>query len=127
MAKATPAKLQPWIEAQRRHHLSDVQVQMARELGLNPQKFGKLDNHRQEPWKAPLPQFIEQLYYKRFKRPAPLAKAAHAVSTPLVSKDLTAAQRSAQIKDSSYPCIDTTTGSTCQKPRGQLVTMWQRD
>ena len=56
------AKLQPGVEAQRRHHLSDVQVQMARELGLNPKKFGKLYNHRQEPWKAPLPQFIEHLY-----------------------------------------------------------------
>jgi len=24
---------------------------MARELGLNPKKFGKLANYRQEPWK----------------------------------------------------------------------------
>jgi hypothetical protein len=35
---------------------------MARELGLNPAKLGKLDNADQEPWKAPLPQFIEHLY-----------------------------------------------------------------
>jgi hypothetical protein len=39
---------------------------MARELGLNPGKLGKISNHRQEPWKAPLPQFIEHLYLKRF-------------------------------------------------------------
>jgi len=39
---------------------------MARELGLNPKKFGGLANHRQEPWKLPLPQFIEQIYLKRF-------------------------------------------------------------
>lgn len=51
--------------AQGRHHLSDKQVQMARELGLNPDKLGKTDNHRQEPWKAPLPQFIEDIYFKR--------------------------------------------------------------
>lgn len=44
---------------------------MARELGLNPTKLGKVDNHRQEPWKAPLPQFIEHLYRKRFGREAP--------------------------------------------------------
>jgi len=44
---------------------------MARELGLNPRKFGKLANHRQEPWKAPLPQFIEHLYLKRFGRDMP--------------------------------------------------------
>ena len=57
--------------AQKRHRLSDKQVQMARELGLNPDKLGKIDNHRQEPWKAPLPQFIEHIYFKRFKREEP--------------------------------------------------------
>jgi len=35
--------------AQKRHRLSDKQVQMARELGLNPDKLGKIDNHKQEP------------------------------------------------------------------------------
>jgi len=100
MAKATSAKLQPWVEAQRRHHLTDVQVQMARELGMNPKKFGKLDNHRQEPWKAPLPQFIEHLYYKRFKRSAPLPTATQAVSTPPVPKKrVTERQPSAQTTD----------------------------
>jgi hypothetical protein len=44
---------------------------MARELGLNPRKLGKLANHRQEPWKAPLSQFIEHLYVKRFGRERP--------------------------------------------------------
>jgi hypothetical protein len=44
---------------------------MARELGMNPKKLGKLDNHRQEPWKVPLPEFIERLYVKRFGRERP--------------------------------------------------------
>jgi hypothetical protein len=44
---------------------------MARELGLNPKKLGKLDSHRQQPWKAPLPEFIEDLYLKRFGRSRP--------------------------------------------------------
>lgn len=57
--------------AQKRHRLSDKQVQMARELGLNPDKLEKIDNHKQEPWKAPLPQFIEHIYFKRFKREEP--------------------------------------------------------
>ena len=57
--------------AQKRHRLSDKQVQMARELGLNPDKLGKIDNHKQEPWKTPLPQFIEHIYFKRFKREEP--------------------------------------------------------
>lgn len=63
----TKAILEKWMVAQKRHRLSDKQVQMARELGLNPDKLGKIDNHKQEPWKAPLPQFIEHIYFKRFK------------------------------------------------------------
>ena len=55
-----PQKLRPWIEARRRFHLSHAHVQMARELGMNPRKLGKLDNHKQERWKLPLPLFIEE-------------------------------------------------------------------
>lgn len=60
-----------WIEARKRFHLTDTQIQMARELGLNPLKFGKLANTRQEPWKAPLPEFIENIYFKRFHKTRP--------------------------------------------------------
>lgn len=67
----TKAILEKWIVAQKRHRLSDKQVQMARELGLNPDKLGKIDNHKQEPWKTPLPQFIEDIYFKRFRREEP--------------------------------------------------------
>jgi hypothetical protein len=69
--KHIPDRLQAWIDARKRHHLSHAQVQMARELGMNPQKLGKLDNDDQEPWKMPLPQFIEHLYQRRFGRPCP--------------------------------------------------------
>lgn len=44
---------------------------MARELGLNPKKIGSLANHRQEPWKEPLPQFIATMYERRFGRRRP--------------------------------------------------------
>jgi tetratricopeptide (TPR) repeat protein len=44
---------------------------MARELGMNPKKLGKIDNHDQEPWKMPLRQFIEHLYFKRFGKERP--------------------------------------------------------
>ena len=57
--------LQDWIEARKRFHLSHAS------LGMNPKKLGKLDNHHQEPWKAPLPEFIEHLYFKRFSRKRP--------------------------------------------------------
>jgi len=63
--------IQDWVDARRRYRLSHAHVQMARELGMNPKKLGKLDNHDQEPWKAPLPQFIEHLYSERFGRERP--------------------------------------------------------
>ena len=69
--KKIPVKDQIWIDARKRFRLSDVHIQMARELGLNPKKFGKLANHKQEPWKLPLPDFIEELYFKRFKKDRP--------------------------------------------------------
>jgi hypothetical protein len=68
---ATPEGLKPWVEAKKRHRLSQAHIQMARELGMNARKFGKIDNHRQEPWKAPLPDFIEYLYFKKFGKERP--------------------------------------------------------
>ena len=71
--ESLPSQAQAWAEARQRYHLSHAQVQMARELGLNPRKLGKIANYRQEPWKAPLPHFIEDLYLKRFGRETPQA------------------------------------------------------
>ncbi|HEY1918735.1 MAG TPA: hypothetical protein VGH27_24445 [Streptosporangiaceae bacterium] len=70
-SKARSPQAHAWVEARKRYRLSHVQVQMARELGLNPRKLGKIANHGQEPWKSPLPQFIEHLYLKRFGRERP--------------------------------------------------------
>jgi hypothetical protein len=67
----TNVKLEKWQAAQKQHRLSDTHVQLARELGLNPDKLGKIDNHKPETWNAPLPQFIEEIYFKRFKKTAP--------------------------------------------------------
>ncbi|KAF0216383.1 MAG: hypothetical protein FD174_3673 [Geobacteraceae bacterium] len=64
-------KNEEWMTAKRKYRLSDVQIQMARELGMNPKKFGSLANHKQEKWKAPLGDFIEELYYKRFRKEKP--------------------------------------------------------
>ena len=66
-----PQKLRPWIEARRKYRFTHAQVQMARELGMNPKKFGGLANHRQEAWKLPLPEFIEECYWKRFGKSQP--------------------------------------------------------
>lgn len=75
---------------------------MARELGMNPKKLGKIDNHRQEPWKAPLPQFIEHLYRERFRRDTPLdvrpleERARQAAATKAARKAEKQARREAE-------------------------------
>ena len=64
-------KNKKWIEAKKQFHLSDIHIQMARELGMNPKKFGGLANYKQEKWKSPLAEFIEELYFKSFKKDRP--------------------------------------------------------
>jgi hypothetical protein len=82
-----PANLVPWVDARRKFRLSHAHVQMARELGMNPKKLGKLNNHHQEPWKLPLPEFIAHLYAKRFgkQRPA-IVKTIEEVAAAKVAK-----------------------------------------
>jgi hypothetical protein len=72
VVKQPTARLDAWAEAHKRFHLSDLPIQMARELGLHPKKFGRLANHRQEPWKLPLPECIAACYVKRFHRERPV-------------------------------------------------------
>lgn len=81
-----PSRLRPWIEARQRWRLSHLHIQMARELGLNPQKFGKLANERQERWKRPLPEFIAHLYVKRFGKMPDLVRTIEEVAAAAMAK-----------------------------------------
>jgi hypothetical protein len=65
------SSVKDWIEARKKFRLSDMHIQMARELGMNPKKFGSLANHKQEQWKAPLAEFIKRIYQKRFGKEQP--------------------------------------------------------
>ncbi len=56
----------PWKTARSRFRLTDRQVAMAKELGMNPKKLGKAAPNRHEPWKDGLGSFIERCYQKRF-------------------------------------------------------------
>jgi hypothetical protein len=56
--KQLSPKYQVWVDAQNRFHLSHAHIQMARELGMNPKRFGGKANHKQEPWKLPLPELL---------------------------------------------------------------------
>ncbi|MFK7984295.1 MAG: hypothetical protein AB8G86_30255 [Saprospiraceae bacterium] len=62
-----------WLIAKKKYKLRESHIAMAKALGLNPKKFGSYANHKQQPWKAPLPDYIEELYEKRFKKGVPTA------------------------------------------------------
>jgi hypothetical protein len=84
---------------------------MAFELGLNPKKFGKLANHRQEPWKLPLPDFIAKLYVKRFGKTIPdpirtIEQMAAAETAKKARKLRKAAARSDASERGSTPTVN---------------------
>ena len=61
-----PHKFLPWIDARKKFRLSNAHIQMARELGLSPKRFGDYADTTDQPWKVPQPQFIENQYEKQF-------------------------------------------------------------
>ena len=97
-----PDKYRIWIEVRRRYHLSDAQIQMARELGLNPRKFGKIANEKQESWKTPLPEFIEAIYLKRFHKSQPnVIQSIEVMIQTQQEKKAEKKERKAELKDKS--------------------------
>ena len=88
-----PLDLQPWIEARNRFRLSHAHVQMARELGLNPKKLGKLANRDQEPWKLPLRDFIVKLFGRA--RPEIIRSIEETVAAKQAKKQAKKAARAA--------------------------------
>ena len=71
--KRKVVKKDPWAVAKKKYRLKHTHIYMAKALGLNPKKFGSYANHKQQPWKSPLPEYIEELYEKRFKKAVPAA------------------------------------------------------
>lgn len=71
MKKRTPQKLQPWIVARKKHHLSHAHIQMARDLGMTPKSLDKLADCKNQSWKLPLIAYLETQYLKRFKKSQP--------------------------------------------------------
>ena len=60
-----------WALAKTNYRLNSRQIAMAKELGMNPTKFGSLAPNKSEPWKESLGRFIEKCYYERFKKREP--------------------------------------------------------
>jgi uncharacterized protein len=74
MGKKSRKQLDEWQEAKRRCGLSDEDVRMAKELGFRPRSLLKNLPSKSQPWKAPVREWIRDLYAKRFGR-APRAKS----------------------------------------------------
>jgi hypothetical protein len=58
----------PWALAKKKYRLNSDHLAKAKELGMNPKKFGKSAPNKSEPWKGSLGEFIEECYQKRFKK-----------------------------------------------------------
>jgi len=61
-------KLAQWKDAQRRCKLSDEAVKMAKEIGLNPLSLMKNIPNKSEQWKAPVEEWIRDMYEKRHSK-----------------------------------------------------------
>jgi len=60
-----------WPLAKTKYRLNSRQIAMAKELGMNPKKFGSLVPSKSETWKESLGCFIEKCHYRRFKKQEP--------------------------------------------------------
>jgi hypothetical protein len=94
-----------------------MHIQMARELGMNPKKLGKLANQKQEPWKLPLPQFIEKCYLKSFKRARP-EKIVPLSGTPRAMTSKPAKEAQAELREGKAPSAPAT-HVTAGDPNGE--------
>ncbi len=57
-----------WLEAKRRCKLNDEEIQMAKEMGLNPKSLLKNIPNKNEQWKEPVKIWIRNMYVDRFGR-----------------------------------------------------------
>ena len=93
-----------WVSARLKYRLTHAQIQMARELGMNPDGFSKLANHEQQRWKLPLPQFIEEQYFRRFNKQQPdVVKTIEQVVLERRKKDEARKARKAERKVEGEP------------------------
>jgi len=54
-----------WDEAKRKCHIGDEEIRMAKEMGLNPKSLIKNIPSKSEMWKAPVKDWIHDMYDKR--------------------------------------------------------------
>jgi len=60
--------LKLWLEAKKRCKLNDEEIQMAKEMGLNPKGLIKNIPNKNEQWKHPVKIWVRDMYEYRFGR-----------------------------------------------------------
>lgn len=55
-----------WVEAKKKCKLNAEEIQMAKEMGLNPKSLIKNIPNKNEQWKAPVKIWIREMYEERF-------------------------------------------------------------
>jgi hypothetical protein len=98
MAKKKGKQTNEWLEAKRRCRLSDEDIRMAKELGFQPRSLIKNISAKSQPWKAPVREWIRDLYAKRFGKTCssspdhneqePLRLPPQTAPDPLTQEDL---------------------------------------
>ena len=78
-----------WAEAAQRCHLSAEEVAMAKELGMGPHSLVKNIPNRSQPWKAPVRDWVRELYERKFPGRMPGKAGA---TTPAPARNATPAQ-----------------------------------
>ena len=58
-------KLELWQEAKKKCRLNDNDIQKAKEMGLNPKSLIKNIPNKNEQWKVPVKDWINDMYEKR--------------------------------------------------------------
>ncbi len=66
MGKKRSKQTDEWLDAKRRCGLSDEDVRMAKKLGFKLRSLIKNIPAKSQPWKAPVGEWIWELYAKRF-------------------------------------------------------------
>ncbi len=56
-----------WNEAKKKCRLNTEDIKMAKEMGLNPKSLIKNIPNKSEQWKAPVKDWIHEMYEKRNK------------------------------------------------------------
>ena len=67
-------KQELWDEAKKKCRIGDEEIRLAKEMGLNPRSLIKNIPNKSEMWKAPVKDWIHDMYEKRREKSQRKAK-----------------------------------------------------